>query len=239
MRNVCATSAANTCVATMPAKTAATIDPHRTASKPERPCSISEACSLSPLLPTFKTSAHATPSGYGRSELVTNARRSGIEYITPRMPPSAQIRNEIQKGNSVHQPIMIRPGNTKMIDESVPAAEATVCTMLFSCTVASRKLRSIAIEITAAGIDVEKVRPALRPKYTLAAVNTNVMMIPMIIPRPVSSLRIFALMFADRRERRIVWNRRKGQDEVALAEVEYFNARNRKDTDKSQRRFLG
>ena len=27
---------------------------------------------------------------------------------------------------------MIRPGNTKMIDESVPAAEATVWTMLFS-----------------------------------------------------------------------------------------------------------
>src|SRR5438045_9732175 len=89
----------------MIAKTAATIDPHNTASRPARPCSISEACALSPLLPTFKTSAHATPSGYGRSELVTNARRSGIEYITPRMPPSAQIRNEIQKGNSVHQPI--------------------------------------------------------------------------------------------------------------------------------------
>src|SRR5207302_8095449 len=224
MRNVCATSAANTCVATMTANTAATIDPHNTASRPERPCSISEACTLSPLLPTFKTSAHATPSGYGRSELVTNARRSGMEYITPRMPPSAQIRNEIQKGNSVHQPIMIKPGNTKMIDESVPAADATVCTMLFSCTVAFLKPRSIAIEITAAGIDVEKVRPALRPKYTLAAVNTNVMMIPMISPRTVSSLRMFAVIFADRRERRIVWNRRKGQDDIALAEVEYFNA---------------
>jgi len=31
-------------------------------------------------------------------------------------------------------------------------------------------------------------------------------------------------MFADRRERRIVWNRRKGQDDVVLVEVEYFNA---------------
>src|SRR5881398_3254158 len=110
----------------MIAKTAATIDPHNTASRPARPCSISEACALSPLLPTFKTSAHATPSGYGRSEVVTSARRSGIEYITPRIPPSAQIQNEIQNGNSVHQPIMIRPGRTKIIDESVPAAEATV-----------------------------------------------------------------------------------------------------------------
>ena len=48
------------------------------------------------------------------------------------MPPSAQIKNEIQNGNPVHQPIMIKPGRTKMIDDSVPAAEATVCTMLFS-----------------------------------------------------------------------------------------------------------
>jgi hypothetical protein len=48
------------------------------------------------------------------------------------MPPSAQIKNEIQKGNPVHHPIMISPGRTKMIDDSVPAAEATVCTMLFS-----------------------------------------------------------------------------------------------------------
>ena len=115
-------------------------------------------------LPTFSTSAQATPSGYGRSELVTSARRSGIEYITPRMPPSAQIANEIQNGKPVHQPIMISPGSTKMIADSVPAAEATVCTMLFSWMVESRKLRSIAIEITAAGIDVAKVRPALRPK---------------------------------------------------------------------------
>src|SRR5213076_1071331 len=116
----------------MIAKTAATIDPHNTASRPARPCSISEACALSPLLPTLSTSAHATPSGYGRSELVTNARRSGMEYITPRMPPSAQIQNDVQNGTSLHQPIMINPGKKKMIDESVPAADATVCTMLFS-----------------------------------------------------------------------------------------------------------
>jgi hypothetical protein len=31
-------------------------------------------------------------------------------------------------------------------------------------------------------------------------------------------------MFAGRRERRIVWNRRKGQDDIALAELEYCNA---------------
>jgi hypothetical protein len=40
----------------------------------------------------------------------------------------------------------------------------------------------------------------------------------------VSSFGMFVVIFADRRERRIVWNRRKGQDDIALAELEYFNA---------------
>ncbi len=35
-------------------------------------------------------------------------------------------------GKPVHQPIITRPGSTKMMDEIAPAAEATVCTMLFS-----------------------------------------------------------------------------------------------------------
>lgn len=114
--------------------------------------------------PTLSTSAQATPSGYGRSEVVTSARRSGIVYITPRMPPAAQIMKHIQNGKPVHQPTMTRPGSTKMMLDSVPAAEATVCTMLFSCIVAPRILRRIAMEMTAAGIEVEKVMPALRPK---------------------------------------------------------------------------
>src|SRR5215467_12978034 len=130
MRNVWATSAANSCVGTTMANTAATIEPHRTASRPARPCSMSEACFELLLLPTLSTSAHATPSGYGKSEVVTSARRRGIEYITPRIPPSAQIQNEVQNGNSVQYPIIIKPGRTKMIDDSVPAAEATVCTIL-------------------------------------------------------------------------------------------------------------
>src|SRR5204863_8093003 len=163
IRKVCARSEANSCVATITANAAATIDPHNTASRPARPCSMSEACAVSLVLPTFRTSAQATPSGYGRSDVVTNARRSGIEYITPRMPPNAQIAKEIQNGKPVHKQIMIKPGSTKMIDESVPAAEATVCTILFSWIVALRKLRRIAIEMTAAGIDVEKVRAALSP----------------------------------------------------------------------------
>ena len=51
-----------------------------------------------------------------------------------------------------------------MIAESVPAAEAMVWTMLFSWMVESRNARRIAIEITAAGIDVAKVMPIFRPR---------------------------------------------------------------------------
>src|SRR5207244_11055786 len=100
MRKFCTTSEAKICVSMIKAKAADTIDPHKTASSPARPCSISPACFESSLLPIFKTSAHATPSGYGKSEFVTNARRNGIEYITPRIPPSAQIQNEVENGKS-------------------------------------------------------------------------------------------------------------------------------------------
>src|ERR1700759_2629196 len=97
-RKYCTTSLANTRVATITANTAALIAPHTTASNPARFSSTPSALESSPPLPTFSTSAHATPSGYGRSEFVTNARRSGIEYITPSTPPSAQSEKEIQYG---------------------------------------------------------------------------------------------------------------------------------------------
>src|SRR5215467_5398705 len=83
--------------------------------------------------------------------------------------------------------MITRPGSTKMIAESVPAADATVCTMLFSRIVESLTALSTAIEITAAGIDDAKVRPTLRPRYTFAAVNTVVINAPRIRPRIVSS----------------------------------------------------
>ena len=52
----------------------------------------------------------------------------------------------------------------KMTAESVPAAEAWVCTMLFSRMLAPGNRRSTAIEITAAGIEDAKVSPTLRPR---------------------------------------------------------------------------
>src|SRR5206468_10534718 len=100
------------------AKTAATIDPHKTASRPARPCSISEACAESPLLPTLRTSAQATPSGHGTSEVVTHPRRSGLVYMTPRIPPRPQIHNEPPNGNPVQSPANLKPGNTNMLADS-------------------------------------------------------------------------------------------------------------------------
>ena len=83
---------------------------------------------------------------------------------TPSTPPLRQMRNDCQKGNPVHQPTITSPGSTKMIAESVPAADATVWTMLFSRIDESFTRLRIAIEITAAGIDDAKVRPTLRPR---------------------------------------------------------------------------
>ena len=51
-----------------------------------------------------------------------------------------------------------------MMADSVPAADAMVCTMLFSTTVWFWKRRRMAIEITAAGMEVAKVRPTFRPR---------------------------------------------------------------------------
>ena len=52
--------------------------------------------------------------------------------MTPSTPPTAHTAKDCQNGNPVHQPIISSPGRTKMIDDRVPAAEATVWTMLFS-----------------------------------------------------------------------------------------------------------
>jgi len=71
--------------------------------------------------------------------------------------------------------------------DKVPAAEACVCTMLFSRMLALLNSRSTDIEITAAGMADEKVSPTFRPRNTFDAVNTTVIRAPMITPRTVSS----------------------------------------------------
>jgi len=83
---------------------------------------------------------------------------------TPSTPPLAQMRNDCQKGNPVHQPTITSPGNTNMIAESVPAADATVWTMLFSRIDEFFTMLSTAMDMTAAGIEDAKVRPTFRPR---------------------------------------------------------------------------
>src|SRR3954462_5356396 len=172
------TSAAATCVAVTIASPADAIDPRITAINPSRASPVSSVASPRVAEPTFNTSAAATPSGYGRSEGVTSARRSGMVKSTPSPPPLTQIRNDVQNGNPVHQPTITSPGRTKITADSVPAADATVCTMLFSRMDELRTTLRTAMEITAAGIEDANVSPTLRPRYTLAAVNTVVMSAP-------------------------------------------------------------
>src|SRR5438105_2298748 len=98
--NECATSAAAMRVAAKAASPREAIAPYTTASKPSRasgaPSAASRACE-----PTSRTSAAATPSGYGRSDVVTIARRKGIVNSTPRTPPDAQTQKDVQNGNPV------------------------------------------------------------------------------------------------------------------------------------------
>src|SRR3546814_10200697 len=58
-------------------------------------------------------------------------------------------------------------------DLKVPAAEACVCTMLFSRILALRNSRSTDMEITAAGMADENVGPTFRPRNTFDAVNRS------------------------------------------------------------------
>ena len=55
-------------------------------------------------------------------------------------------------------------GITRRLNQSVPAADATVCTMLFSRIDEPRNADSTAMEITAAGIDDANVSPTFSPR---------------------------------------------------------------------------
>ena len=79
------------------------------------------------------------------------------------------------------------PGMMKMMADSVPAADACVCTMLFSRMFEFLAILRMAIEMTAAGMADEKVSPTLSPRYTFDAVKMTVRIAPRIIPRTVSS----------------------------------------------------
>ena len=75
----------------------------------------------------------------------------------------------------------------KMIADKVPAAEACVCTILFSRMLECLNMRRIAMEMTAAGMDDENVKPTFKPRYTLEAVKITVISMPRNMPRNVNS----------------------------------------------------
>ena len=84
-----ATSDAAAFIAASSAITAERMPPKTMTCRPLAFSSWAASPSTPVLSPTLRTSAAATPSGYGRSEPVTRARRSGMEYITPSTPPMA------------------------------------------------------------------------------------------------------------------------------------------------------
>ena len=59
---------------------------------------------------------------------------------------------------------MSMPGMMKMIADKVPAADACVCTMLFSRMLESFAIFKTAMEMTAAGMADEKVSPTFSPR---------------------------------------------------------------------------
>ncbi|MCY1247527.1 hypothetical protein D9M72_608680 [compost metagenome] len=87
-----------------------------------------------------------------------------MEKVTPSTPPRTQIITDSQKGKFIHQPIITRPGRTKMMALIEPPTEATVWTVMFSQMVEPRNARSRAMEMTAAGMAEAKVRPTFSPR---------------------------------------------------------------------------
>ena len=76
---------------------------------------------MPPFSPATKTSAQATPSGYGNFSLTTNIRLRLIENNTPIVPPTSAIIRVLKYGNSAHpiSPllwlfIIISAGNVKI-----------------------------------------------------------------------------------------------------------------------------
>ena len=84
--------------------------------------------------------------------------------MTPKMPPIDAIKKVCQNGNSIQALTRISAGRMKTSADKVPAEDAKVWTMLFSSTEAFLKNLKMPIEITAAGMEVAKVRPTFKPK---------------------------------------------------------------------------
>jgi hypothetical protein len=89
------------------------------------------------------------------------------------MPPSKESK-KILNGDG-GSPKRNKAGTVKITPAARPSpTEAIVCTILFSKIDALlKKIFSIAIEITAAGMDADTVVPTFKPRYALPTPNTN------------------------------------------------------------------
>jgi hypothetical protein len=81
------------------------------------------------------------------------------------MPPKPAMRVVCTKSNCVHVPSSTSAGIVKMTPAASDSpALAHVCTMLFSRMFERGNRRRIPIEITAAGMEADTVRPANSPR---------------------------------------------------------------------------
>ena len=113
--------------------------------------------------PALITSAQATPSGYASSfSSIIRARRRGMEKMTPRSPPERVIISVGRNSKFVQAPTITRAGTVNITPAAMASpALAIVWTMLFSRIVPRRRTPlSMAMEITAAGMDADTVIPA-------------------------------------------------------------------------------
>ena len=147
-----------------------------------------------PSSPARRTSAQAVPSGYGNTpcSLTIRAFLKGTINNTPNTPPKSAIRDiVIILGLSV-TPSFAHKNRTGSVNIAPAAndspAEPIVCTILLS-RIESFFIRTLItpIEITAAGIDADTVRPTRRPRYALAAPKIIAKRTPIITDVTVNS----------------------------------------------------
>ncbi len=93
------------------------------------------------------------------------ARRRNTTSNAPIVAPTTHSAVTSTYGSVLTPPRMTSAGNVKIAPAATASpADAIVCTTLFSRIVEPPRIRRIAIEITAAGMLADTVKPAYRPR---------------------------------------------------------------------------
>ena len=94
-----------------------------------------------------------------------SALRNGMVNNTPSTPPVSAIDIVVRKSNPCQYCSISNAGNVKITPAARDSpADAAVCTILFSRIFDVRKKRRIAMDMTAAGMEADTVRPTLSPR---------------------------------------------------------------------------